>query len=313
MDERSIPNPAGKALHMVEEADSLPGLYIHIPFCLRKCSYCGFYSITDRSLIPAYWSALRQEMALYPGWAASFDTLYIGGGTPSVLPEDDLEGLIAYIRTSFAITTNAEITVETNPADITKNLLASLRRSGVNRLNIGVQSFDDDTLAFLGRRHSARQASAAVHLARDAGIFVCECSFPRGWKTSFDVTADGAGHILHALGQPLYETHDGCALPLPERGGGDRRHIDVFSIRPSLQSVEDLHEIHLADVMAHGNEFIPLYARLLRELKDRFHMLFGLFRHLPVLQSSRIQVCYPEHICRNLLFIKGSYNVPSGR
>ena len=170
MDKRSIPNPTGNPLHAVQEPDELPGLYIHIPFCLRKCAYCGFYSITDRSLIPAFRSALRREMALYRGWAASFDTLYIGGGTPSILPEGDLEGLIADIRTAFTIATDAEITVEANPADITESLLASLRRSGVNRLNIGIQSFNDGILAFLGRRHNQKQAEEAIAAARRAGI-----------------------------------------------------------------------------------------------------------------------------------------------
>ena len=170
MDKRSIPNPAGNPLHAVQEPDELPGLYIHIPFCLRKCAYCGFYSITDRSLIPAFRSALRREMALYRWWTVSFDTLYIGGGTPSILPEGDLEGLIADIRTAFTIATDAEITVEANPADITESLLASLRRSGVNRLNIGIQSFNDGILAFLGRRHNQKQAEEAIAAARRAGI-----------------------------------------------------------------------------------------------------------------------------------------------
>jgi oxygen-independent coproporphyrinogen-3 oxidase len=170
MDAGPIPNPTENTLQRFQEPDELPGLYIHIPFCLRKCAYCGFYSITDRSLIPAFRSALRREMEIYRGWAASFDTLYIGGGTPSVLPKEDLEGLIADIRTAFTITTDAEITVEANPADITESLLAWLRRSGVNRLNIGVQSFDDDSLALLGRRHTALQAIGAIHRVRDAGF-----------------------------------------------------------------------------------------------------------------------------------------------
>jgi oxygen-independent coproporphyrinogen-3 oxidase len=170
MDAGPIPNPAENAFQRSQEPDELPGLYIHIPFCLRKCAYCGFYSITDRSLIPDYLAALRREMDLYRGWTASFDTLYIGGGTPSVLPEGDLEGLIADIRTAFTITTDAEITVEANPADITESFLAALRRSGVNRLNIGVQSFDDDILNFLGRRHNQKQSEEAIAAARRAGI-----------------------------------------------------------------------------------------------------------------------------------------------
>jgi oxygen-independent coproporphyrinogen-3 oxidase len=150
--------------------DELPGLYIHIPFCVRKCAYCGFYSVTDRSLIPDYLAALRREMDIYRGWAASFDTLYIGGGTPSVLSAVDIEGLIADIRAAFTIASDAEITVEVNPGDITPGLLASLRLAGVNRINLGVQSFDDGSLALLGRRHTALQAIGAIHRARDAGF-----------------------------------------------------------------------------------------------------------------------------------------------
>jgi oxygen-independent coproporphyrinogen III oxidase len=170
MDERSIPNPAGNALPAVDESDELPGLYVHIPFCLRKCAYCGFYSVTDQSLIPAFQSALLREMDLYQGWAASFGTLYLGGGTPSVLPAADLEGLIAGIRTAFPIAGDAEITVEVNPGDITPPLLKSLRLAGVDRINIGVQSFDDGSLALLGRRHTALQAVSAVRQTRDAGF-----------------------------------------------------------------------------------------------------------------------------------------------
>lgn len=150
--------------------DALPALYIHIPFCIRKCVYCGFYSITDRSQIPDYLAALRREMELYREWAPSFDTLYIGGGTPSVLPATELERLIADIRGVFSIASDAEITVETNPADIDAGLLNAMCRAGVNRLNIGVQSFDDRILAFLGRRHDRRQAVAAVTAARIAGM-----------------------------------------------------------------------------------------------------------------------------------------------
>ncbi|MBU4583520.1 MAG: radical SAM family heme chaperone HemW [Proteobacteria bacterium] len=154
----------------MSESTDFPGLYVHIPFCVRKCTYCGFYSTTNRTRIPAFLAALRRETALYRGWADSFDTLYIGGGTPSVLSATDLEGMIAGLRRAFAITEDAEVTVEVNPGDINPPLLASLRRSGVNRLNIGVQFFDDDSLALLGRRHTALHAIGAIHRARDAGF-----------------------------------------------------------------------------------------------------------------------------------------------
>ncbi len=149
---------------------TLAGLYIHIPFCIRKCAYCGFYSLTDRTLIPDFLAALRLEMGLNHSEGREFDTLYIGGGTPSVLAAADLEQLIGDIRTAFTIAPGAEITLEANPGDITAGLLAALRRTGVNRLNIGCQSFDDDTLVLLGRRHEARQAAESIRMARDAGF-----------------------------------------------------------------------------------------------------------------------------------------------
>lgn len=170
MAEGPLPNAGNDHADRSGAPDALPGLYIHVPFCLKKCAYCSFYSTTDRSLIPLFRRALRREMALYRGWAAAFDTLYIGGGTPSVLHADDLQGLIADIRAAFPIAADAEITVEANPADITQERLAALRRSGVNRLNIGVQSFDDPSLALLGRRHTAEAAGDAIGRAFDAGF-----------------------------------------------------------------------------------------------------------------------------------------------
>ncbi|MDP1992443.1 MAG: radical SAM family heme chaperone HemW [Syntrophales bacterium] len=148
---------------------TLPGLYIHIPFCVKKCAYCGFYSVTDLKLIPDFLAALRREMSLYKNVSRDFDTVYIGGGTPSVLAAADLERLIGDIRNTFTITSDAEITLEANPGDIIFGLLTTLRSAGVNRLNIGCQSFDDNTLAFLGRRHEARQALEAIRMARYAG------------------------------------------------------------------------------------------------------------------------------------------------
>lgn len=147
-----------------------PGLYIHIPFCIKKCAYCGFYSITDLTLIPEFLAALRREMALYRDDHGDFDSVYIGGGTPSVLATDDLALLIGDIRKAFTITPDAEITIEANPSDITTGLLAALKNAGVNRLNIGCQSFDDDSLALLGRRHTPREAEEKIRMARDAGF-----------------------------------------------------------------------------------------------------------------------------------------------
>ncbi len=149
---------------------SLPGLYVHVPFCISKCPYCGFYSITDLSLLEGYLAALRREMDHYKNWTEPFDTFYIGGGTPSVLDTRQIGKLVADARSAFAIAEGAEITVETNPADSTMNLLHGLDQAGVNRISIGVQSFNDAILAFLGRRHRADQAVQSVKAARTAGF-----------------------------------------------------------------------------------------------------------------------------------------------
>ncbi len=160
--------PAAMTGHL--EAGNPPGLYVHIPFCAQKCGYCGFSSTTNRALIRDFLTALDREARSFRGRWNPFDTLYIGGGTPSVLATDEFCRVIDTVRTNFTIEPAAEITVEVNPGDLDAGYLRRLRMAGVNRLNIGCQSFDDRTLRFLGRRHTAHQAEDAVRLAREAGF-----------------------------------------------------------------------------------------------------------------------------------------------
>jgi len=148
----------------------LPGLYVHVPFCQRKCGYCGFFSEPRPELIPRYLGALAAEAALHRGRWEAFDTVYVGGGTPTVLGEAALAALFAALRSAFAIAEGAEITVEANPGDLTGQKLLALRGLGVTRLSVGVQSFDDRALSFLGRRHTAAQAAAALVRSRAAGF-----------------------------------------------------------------------------------------------------------------------------------------------
>jgi len=147
-----------------------PGLYIHIPFCLKKCPYCDFYSSEDQAQAPALVEALEQEMVFYKERFALFDTLYFGGGTPSVLPEGCIATIIGCARSHFSFAVDAEVTFEANPNDITPEKLMLLQGLGVNRISLGVQSFDDRALAFLGRRHTAKQARSAVALIQQAGF-----------------------------------------------------------------------------------------------------------------------------------------------
>jgi len=152
----------------------VPGLYLHLPFCRRRCPYCAFDTVSGQErLIPAYLAALRRELTLRaPSWQGRrLQSIYCGGGTPSLVPSAELTALLAECRRTWsAEADDLEITVEVNPATVNADGLAGLRRGGVNRLSIGVQSLRDDELRALGRLHNAADAVAAVRQARSAGF-----------------------------------------------------------------------------------------------------------------------------------------------
>ncbi|MGA8571617.1 MAG: radical SAM family heme chaperone HemW [Desulfobaccales bacterium] len=148
----------------------LPGLYIHVPFCKTKCPYCDFYSVTAPEQIPAFLTALEQEARLYRGQFAAFDTLFLGGGTPSCLSGAQIAGLVQRVRRHFSFASETEITLEANPDDISPEKLRLWRELGVNRLSLGAQSFDEAELAFLKRRHTADQTLEALGLIRAVGF-----------------------------------------------------------------------------------------------------------------------------------------------
>jgi len=148
-----------------------PGLYLHIPFCLTRCSYCSFYSQTDVSLIPEFIGALGREMQMAgAGFSSPFDTVYIGGGTPSVLSPRQIGKILAGIQENFRLSRETEFTLEANPGDVDLPFLRSLKNLGINRLNLGVQSFDPRTLNFLGRRHTVEGSIQSLAAAREAGF-----------------------------------------------------------------------------------------------------------------------------------------------
>ena len=145
-------------------------LYIHIPFCLSKCGYCSFYSIKSLDLIPEFIDALKKEIKGYSKLFKTFDTIYIGGGTPSLLTIQQLKTIFKTINKSYKIDPHAEITMEVNPGDVSLEYFQALRSLGINRLNIGVQSFDDNILKFLGRRHNSAEAISAINDSQKAGF-----------------------------------------------------------------------------------------------------------------------------------------------
>ena len=146
------------------------GLYIHIPFCVRKCPYCDFYSVTDLALKPMFLKALIAEMELVSAEGLCFDTLYIGGGTPSVYGYHDIGRIISAVSQNFDFQPDSEMTIEVNPGTVSLEQLDGYREAGINRINIGVQSFYQKNLDFLGRIHTANEAHNAVTGARQAAL-----------------------------------------------------------------------------------------------------------------------------------------------
>ena len=176
-------------MQTASQVESL-GIYVHIPFCQSKCRYCDFYSITDTSLIQAYLEALRKEMELSAPPNAKADTLYIGGGTPSLLHYKQIGKIVDWAAEYFNLDASAEMTLEVNPATANARDLQDYAAFGFNRLNIGVQSFDDNQLSLLGRLHTADQAITSVKSAIKAGftnigldlIFGLPEQTPGSWK-----------------------------------------------------------------------------------------------------------------------------------
>ena len=165
----------------------MAGIYIHIPFCRSRCIYCGFYSTTALELRQRYVDALCREMEIRGMWKEKcgrrndeeIETIYLGGGTPSQLTSSQLSQLFIYINKVYNISPSSflvppsptkEITIEVNPDDVTVEFAAVLQQLPINRVSMGIQTFDDQRLRFLHRRHTARQAIEAVSILRSAGI-----------------------------------------------------------------------------------------------------------------------------------------------
>jgi oxygen-independent coproporphyrinogen III oxidase len=211
------------------------GLYFHIPFCRSKCSYCSFtsYPCPDRPPegYPAAVADQLAMLALHPlVQELTFGSIFIGGGTPTIYPAEELARLISDSLRLLPFTEPVEISVETNPNTVTPTKLTDLRRAGVNRLSIGVQSFADPVLAAIGRSHTAAEAHAAIRLARQAGftninldlIYGLPQQSPESWHSSLTaVLAHAPEHLsLYELmieeGTPFSERASRGDLALPD-------------------------------------------------------------------------------------------------
>jgi len=197
----------------------MAGIYIHIPFCRQKCYYCDFYKTVNTSLLGRYLQALKTEILLRTNYLGgeTVETLYFGGGTPSVLAEQDLSEIIGFVRGHFPISSGLEITLEANPDDLTTSYLQQIYNAGVRRLSIGIQSFQDEQLKKMNRRHDSGQAIEAIENAVNTGFNDISVDFIYGlpgltnqqWKAdlqkvfSLPVTHLSAYHLTYHEGTPF--------------------------------------------------------------------------------------------------------------
>lgn len=204
------------------------GLYIHIPFCISKCNYCDFYSVkvTD-SIKKDYVKALIKEIKQWgDSLSRPIDTIYFGGGTPSLISEF-LPEIMNAVKSAFCVLENAEITMEMNPADNSKEVLKFALKAGINRLSIGAQSGDNNELKILGRRHTAEQTVETVKLARNLGfenisldiMLGLPYSTPESLSKNLDfITGLNPEHISAYIlkieeNTPFYKIYDSLNLP----------------------------------------------------------------------------------------------------
>ncbi len=251
------------------------GIYIHIPFCLRKCPYCDFYSIPfsegGESQREEYLNCLKKEMAFYGDKlrkdeatsAPLVDTVFFGGGTPSLLTGEEMKSLLDCLKRNFDFQQDAEITVECNPATVDFHKLTEYREAGVNRISIGVQSFDNDILRRLGRVHSKKKAFETIETVKAAGFdnFSIDLMFAipgqtfESWeKTVREALEQKPAHIsLYSLefmeGTPFFAMRDRGEL----RETGQEEDRAMYERALDLMEADGYHQYEISNV-AYGRE-----------------------------------------------------------
>lgn len=198
----------------------MAGIYVHIPFCRLKCYYCDFYKTVNTSLTDKFIKALKNEILQRKNYLGNelVETIYFGGGTPSVITKNELTGILDFLKLNFNVSPTAEITFEANPDDLSAEYLNDIYQAGVRRLSIGIQSFQNDFLKKMNRRHDANQAVGAVKNAADAGfddisvdlIYGLPELTPAQWKADLEkvfqlpVQHLSAYHLTYHKGTPFY-------------------------------------------------------------------------------------------------------------
>jgi len=240
-------------------------LYVHVPFCTRRCSYCDF-SIAVRKTVPVeeYLHNLSLELGALPPNPVPLETVYLGGGTPSRLGEDGIERLLDLVRSRLDVATGAEVTLEANPEDFSAGSLAAWSAAGINRLSIGVQSFDDKVLAWMHRAHSAEGGRRAIDLARDGGItnfsidliFALPRDLGRDWRQDLDIALGyGPPHIsLYGLtieqGTPLARWQTRGLITPPE----DEQYATEFLLADEMAVAQGYSHYEVSNFALPGAE-----------------------------------------------------------
>lgn len=196
----------------------MAGLYLHIPFCLAKCVYCGFYSLVSLRSKRDFINALKTEIALRKEYLSGeiIRTLYFGGGTPSLLTLEEIAEILSSIHQHFHLEADAEITLEANPEQLTREYCQGLHNLGINRLSIGIQSFQDPVLKFMGRRHSSAEALSAIQNAAASGFSNLSIDLIYGVSERTD-------------DQWFEEIHTAIGLPI--------QHLSCYALTPEENSI----------------------------------------------------------------------------
>jgi oxygen-independent coproporphyrinogen-3 oxidase len=249
----------------------MTALYVHIPYCSSKCGYCDFASIRIDDGVPAYLEALQIEVEAASRAADNVNTLYVGGGTPTILTPAQISRLFARLRELFDIAPEAEVTFEANPCSLTQEKAETLAACGVNRVSLGAQSFVDTELSFLGRAHGAGDTRDAVSLLRRVGIgnisldliFAIPSQTPESWRYSLDEAMRLEPSHISAYGLTFEpSTPFGRALEAGEiEKQSDEQELELYEIA--------------RDMLTHGGfEHYEISNFALPEMRSRHNLVY---------------------------------------
>jgi oxygen-independent coproporphyrinogen-3 oxidase len=220
-------------------------LYVHVPFCERKCLYCGFYSVARTQAVGSFIEALTREIDLRGErfGHATYETVFFGGGTPSLLAPTQVASILSHLQKAFRISAHAEITLEANPGTVSEDSLRAFRSLGINRLSLGIQSFHDSDLKLLGRIHDRAEALCSVAWSRRAGfenlnldlIYAIPGQTPEQWEDNLRIATGLAPQHIAAYALSL---EDATPLHRMARVGIVRRQATESEVHMFEQAME---------------------------------------------------------------------------